>query len=72
MKTKLRTQKLQCLLHDKSKHNPIIHKTNKNMRIYTTYKSVYAKHIFSYHEEMWMWIMVLKMDKGGLHGLTKY
>jgi hypothetical protein len=24
VKTKLWTQKLQCLLHDKSKHNPII------------------------------------------------
>jgi hypothetical protein len=48
-------------------------KTNKNMKIDTTYKSVYAKHIFSlYHEKMWMWIMVLKMKKGGLHVLTKY
>lgn len=47
-------------------------KINKNMRIDTTYKSAYAKHILSYHEKMWMWIMVLKMNKGGLHGLTKY
>jgi hypothetical protein len=47
-------------------------KTNKNMKIDTTYKSAYAKHIFSYHEKLWMWIMVFKMNKGGLHGLTKY
>jgi hypothetical protein len=47
-------------------------KTNKNMRINTTYKNVYAKHIFSCHEKMWMWIMVFKMNKGGLHGLTNF